>query len=53
MISREKKIGKCTKLSIIIIVLLENSSEVRARFKYGVIKYGKSTRITKISCRVI
>ena len=47
MISREKKIEKCTKLSVIIIVLLENSSEVRARFKYGVIKYGKSTRITK------
>lgn len=53
MISREKKIGKRTKLSIIIIGLLENSSEVRARFKCGVIKYGKSARITKISCRVI
>lgn len=53
MISREKKIGKCTKLSIIIIGLLENSSEVRARFKCGVIKYGKSARITEISCRVI
>lgn len=26
MISREKKIGKCTKLSVIIIVLLENDN---------------------------